>query len=550
MFTASRSLLAVTLFAALWCGQVQAQKKTVCTITVNSADEKEMFRSKLPKDKFQFVELVERGRPDWLASACQTGIQCDVLVISGHFAGTNFFSEEIETQEFLPVDEMERVSCSDSCPGLFSKLKEVYLFGCNTLNGEAIDSDAIDPVSSLTRKNPTRPEERLTRSANALHGETNRDRMRRIFSDVPVLYGFSSKAPLGQAAAGMLSHYFQNGAAGEVGNGRVSSRLLGNFHGTSLMAASGMRDADPQARYRDEVCRFFDQRLKPEQKLDFIHQIMARNKAEVRTFFDRIEKFSAAVTPEQRSLAPISKELGAIARDTVARDRYLALVRETQRPALRARMIKVAGTFGWLSAENERAELVNVIGDVLAGNAMGPAEVEFVCKLNEKHELDEEVDRLTLVPAQAAKAAQSAALACLGSSEGHARVVQALTSADPQEVQVAQVYFRQRPITDKAELRGVAMAIARMQGADGKIRALDTLAHHYVTDRESLEELVRMFPLSESISVQRAIAGILIRSDYKAIARPELIRTLSERRLRSPNGEDVIDALIRRLRIS
>ncbi len=548
--TASRTLFAITLLAALWCGEVQAEKKTVCTITVNSADEKEMFRQRLPKDKFQFVELVEHGRPDWLASACQTGVQCDVLVISGHFAGTNFFSEEIATQEFLPVDEMERVSCSDSCPGMFSKLKEVYLFGCNTLNGEGLDSDALDPVRSLTRLNPTRPEERQTRATNALHGETNRDRMRRIFSDVPVIYGFSSKAPLGQAAAGMLSHYFQNGAAGEVGSGRVSSRLLGNFGGTSLIAASGMRDSDPQAVYRDEVCRFFDQRLKPEQKLDFIHQIMARNKTQVRTFFDRIEKFSAAVTPEERALPPIAREFDNIAQDAVARDRYLALIRETQRPALRARMLKVAGTFGWLTPENERAELVNVIGDVLAGNAMGPAEVEFVCRLNEKHELDAELNRLSIAPAQANRAAQSAALACLGSSEGHARVVQALTSSDPQDVQVAQVYFRQRPITDKDELRGVAMAIARMQGADGKVRALDTLAHHYVADRDSLEELVRMFPLSESVSVQRAIAGILIRSDYKVIARPELIRTLSERRLRSPDGEDVIDALIRRLRMS
>ena len=551
MFACSRTLFAFTLFAAMWCGEVQAaEKKTVCTITVNSADEKEMFRQRLPKDKFQFVELVERGRPDWLASACQTGVQCDVLVISGHFAGTNFFSEEIATQEFLPVDEMERVSCSDSCPGLFSRLKEVYLFGCNTLNGEAIDGEAIDPVRSLTRLNPSRLEDRQSRAANARHGETNRDRMRRIFSDVPVLYGFSSKAPLGQAAAGMLNHYFQSGAASEVGSGRVSSRLLGNFGGTSLMAASGMRDADPQAVYRDEVCRFFDQRLKPEQKLDFIHQILARNKTEVRTFFDRIEKFSSSVTAEERQMPPIAKELDEIAQDHGARGRYLALIRETQRPALRARMIKVAGTFGWLSPQNERAELVSVIGDVLAGNAMGPAEVEFVCQLNAKRELDAEHERLSLAPAQAARAAQSAALACLGSGEGHARVVQALTSADPNEVQVAQVYFRQRPITDSAELRGVAMAIARMQGSDGKIRALDTLAHHYVADRESLEELVRLFPLSESVNVQRAIAGILIRSDYKAMAKPELIRTLSERRLRSPDGEDVIDALIRRLRVS
>ena len=98
-----------------------AEKQTVCTITVNSADEKEAFRRYLPARQYQFVELVERGRPDWLASACRQGVACDVLVISGHYDGGNeFFSDPLEAREFLPVDELERVSCSDSCPGLFS----------------------------------------------------------------------------------------------------------------------------------------------------------------------------------------------------------------------------------------------------------------------------------------------------------------------------------------------------------------------------------------------------------------------------------------------
>ena len=89
-----------------------------------------MFRQRLPESQYQFVELVERGRSDWLASACRQGIQCDVLVISGHFDGdTEFYSDQTGASEFLPVAEMERASCSDSCPGLFSQLKEVYLFG-------------------------------------------------------------------------------------------------------------------------------------------------------------------------------------------------------------------------------------------------------------------------------------------------------------------------------------------------------------------------------------------------------------------------------------
>src|SRR6188508_69167 len=95
-----------------------AQKKTVCTVTVNSADEKEAFRKALGPGQYDFVELVEHGRADWLESACRTGVRCDVLVISGHYDGGNeFFSDRTEAREYLPVDELERVSCNGSCPG-------------------------------------------------------------------------------------------------------------------------------------------------------------------------------------------------------------------------------------------------------------------------------------------------------------------------------------------------------------------------------------------------------------------------------------------------
>ncbi len=179
----------------------------MCTITVNSADEKEAFRRYLPASKYEFVELVERDRPDWLASACHAGVSCDVLIISGHYDGGNeFFSDRLEVREFLPVDELERVSCSDSCPGLFSQLKEVHLFGCNTLNPQAQSSASAEIVRSLVREGHSRKEaERQLQSLAAGHGESSRERMRQVFKDVPVIYGFSSVAPLGPIAAATLS---------------------------------------------------------------------------------------------------------------------------------------------------------------------------------------------------------------------------------------------------------------------------------------------------------------------------------------------------------
>ena len=67
-------LAAIALALSLSTPVAAADKQTVCTITVNSADEKEAFRRYLPESKYRFVELVERGRPDWLASACRARV--------------------------------------------------------------------------------------------------------------------------------------------------------------------------------------------------------------------------------------------------------------------------------------------------------------------------------------------------------------------------------------------------------------------------------------------------------------------------------------------
>src|SRR2546423_11999330 len=85
-----------------------AAKTTVGTVTVNSAEERDAFRKYLPEDRFEFIELVERGRPEWLAAACRRGVHCDVLLVSGHFAGTEFYSSRFDAAETLPVDEIER----------------------------------------------------------------------------------------------------------------------------------------------------------------------------------------------------------------------------------------------------------------------------------------------------------------------------------------------------------------------------------------------------------------------------------------------------------
>ena len=157
--------------------------------------------------------------------------------------------------------------------------------------------------------------------------------------------------------------------------------------------------------------------------------------------------------------------------------------------------------------------------------------------------------RLSVPPPQSDSVTHAAVMACLGSADARARVLQALTSRDDAEVQIAEAYLGRRPITDANELRDVASGITRMTGSSAQVRALDTLARHRLSDRQTLDELARLFPAAESVDVQRAIAAVFIRADYQSLPKPEMVRVLSQSRLKSASGVDIIDILIRRLQM-
>ena len=106
---------------------------------------------------------------------------------------------------------------------------------------------------------------------------------------------------------------------------------------------------------------------------------------------------------------------------------------------------------------------------------------------------------------------------------------------------------RKQPLVTVGELRAVTSGIARMTVPAAQVRALETLAKQRLADPQSLQEIARLFPLARSLDVQRAIAGILIRSDTKMLVRADLARSLRQTRLKSPDGNDVIDLLIRLL---
>src|SRR5205085_1772867 len=163
--------------------------------------------------------------------------------------------------------DLERAACSDGCPGLFSQLKEVYLFGCNTLNGDAGDSVSREIARTLARSGVALNDaDALARESQQRYAESNRDSMRRIFANVPVIYGFSALAPLGATAGPMLARVLQSTNSSEVATGTASPALLKAFAPSSMIATRGLGDSDPRSGTRAEACRYVAPESSPAQK--------------------------------------------------------------------------------------------------------------------------------------------------------------------------------------------------------------------------------------------------------------------------------------------
>lgn len=541
--------------AAVTAEAPASPQRTVCTITVNSPDEKEAFRRHLPEPQNRFVELVERGRPDWLASACRAGVRCDVLIVSGHFDGANeFFADDPGVRENLTVDELERVSCSESCPTLFERLQEVYLFGCNTLNPQPLGGTGREVMHSLVRDGLSRQEaEQYLRGLGQRLGESSRDRMRDVFPEVPVIYGFASFAPLGPVAGETLERYFRASGAQDVGQGRRSARLLGQFSAFGLAATSGVVASESQATARADMCEFADDRRSDAQRLAFIHRLLQRPMAAVHLHVERIERTLERLDGAARARPEVALRLDAIANDFGARSRFLAFARESTLYE-RVRLLDLGRGLGWLSDEHRWRELGVMLTELQARSSIGPGDIDLACTLNRSHDLDGAYSRQ--LAASNDSVAQAALRACLGSASARRQTLEGLASPALADVQAAQAYLRHHPITDPEELRSVTEAIAAMPPSEAQAHAVESLGRLYLSDRTVLRRLVQLYEETPSSAVQGAIAGTLLRADPRVIHtvngddRASLLRLLREQRRPGPAGQAMIDALIQQLEAS
>lgn len=224
-------------------------KKTICSITINSDDEIRAMREVLPLNEYNFVELVKPGQHDWFKQACASGVKCDALVVSGHFAGTFFGDSGMQ----LTLKELEESSCDKKCDGIYKNVKDVYLFGCNTLAGKEKDHRTPEQYLRVLLGDgfSMAHAQQAVAFRYSMIGSAFYSRMANTFSKSPRIYGFYSTSPLGKVSGPRFKKFLVNRSGqGQYANELDSlsteknTDLMRSFSGTSITQISGNRIND------------------------------------------------------------------------------------------------------------------------------------------------------------------------------------------------------------------------------------------------------------------------------------------------------------------
>ena len=361
--------------------------------------------------------------------------------------------------------------------------------------------------------------------------------MRLVFKDVPAIYGFSSVAPLGPVAGAILRRHLDTQRHGRRRH-RPAERAPAAARSPRMLmtVTSGMRDNDALAAHRRDVCQFADERLgrRKQGGLRALH-LFEREAAEARMFLPRLERFAAGLDAGDPRRA---RRRGGAARDRHRQDRARALSRPGARCRLRGgarahdrarRELRLA-----VARRGEREELAQMWTEQVERNAITPAEVDLACSAQRGGRL-----RRPACPRWSSLARPprvgSIRNPCLPRKlRRHAN-----TSCGP--LPAATTRRAARPGLPASSAGRGGRRVARSDGRHRaesvpsvQVRALHALARNALSDPASLHELVRLYPLTESVGVQTAIAGVLLRSDYAGIASPEVVATLRTRRVSAP----------------
>ena len=368
-------------------GGADAKPLTVCTVAFHGPDEVRAFEEHLRPPAFEHVRIGASApkQTSWLAEACRTGLQCDVVVMSGEFGG-RFFGDYGFS---LGLHDLEEASCDPACAGLFRAPREVFLLACNTLATK--DQDERTPRDYLRvlleHGFEQATAERVVQMRYGPIGPSFRESLRRVFMGVPRIYGFSSVAPRGAVTSPMLDRYLAstgNYATYLERAGRRTDRnasLRTAFASTSFVQEAGLAEGDPGAADRNLVCRLYDEGTSVAERLQVASQMMTRE--DFLTFLPTMEVFLRRHPPEKLE-GPERATFATMQGKTAARDEVLRLARELEVSAVKLEVAHFARHMEWMTAAEFRRMAIDGARSLLA-RPLTSEIVDIECEIA-KHE--------------------------------------------------------------------------------------------------------------------------------------------------------------------
>jgi hypothetical protein len=369
---------------------VDPDKFTVCAITINSDDEKKVFQSqvsKYPKKFNPVVELTDMGDDqNWFKKACQSGVRCDQLIISGHFGGS-FFGEK--SKKKLSLIELEEAGCSKSCENVLARPYEVFLFGCNTLATKVNNGrDPDEYLRTLLRDGLTlQNAEMVVASRYGSLGDSNKAGMQRAFGgDKKNLYGFDDVGPSGKNVKKLIENYFSKVSPTDRLEKLQAKRMFNQVVEANQILAKSLKVTafaqcesgeinDPIAK---NICKLLDTKLSIKSKLGLSYELLGDE--DYQKYLPAMNHFLKVNKPEKFT-SDEKKELKLITDNKSIKDQVLGLVKTTKSLGLKVEWSAFAKNVGFL----RKPEMETIVTEELKKLFVKPMSIstkDSVCSMS------------------------------------------------------------------------------------------------------------------------------------------------------------------------
>ncbi|KYG66772.1 hypothetical protein AZI86_06945 [Bdellovibrio bacteriovorus] len=402
---------------AFGAAAVSNGKPNICSITINSNDEIELFKKHIGEKNANFIELTELPEDEtdtietqavadeaqFLGRACRQKISCDVLLISGHFGGSFFGSSGLN----LSMEELEKKSCDSACSGVLQKPKEVYLFGCNTLAGKSRDHRTPEQYRAVLLQDGFSADqaEQIVAFRYSPLGDSYADRMRRVFRGASRIYGFDSVGPSGKTVKPLLTSYFKSINPQQYYSLKGLNDLNSGFNelfgkalkGTALTQSTGAKEFNGDQM---PVCYLNNPKVSLTQKANWVASSLRSEKSF--QFLPAINEWLSQVTAsghewEDKEFEPLEKIMGD--KRLKASLHHIIEKRDTSMLSVQLKILTFMNFFGWLPKEEYSQKIVSYL--------LGPLDrdfsidqKDFICSYAQSNSLKVSIDEKTIPAAR------------------------------------------------------------------------------------------------------------------------------------------------------